>query len=286
MDKIIIRSLTTEDLSFAAELMRTQKWFALTQRELENTIADPACYCLLAEKDNIKCGLVLSRVTGGNGMIANLIVSPAQRNQGIGKILFQSILDHLLAMNAQRITLNSGLKWLSFFEAFGFSKQQRIFSFFGDVEPRLHPQVAHVQTGDLAELYRLDHDYYPGDRGHFLSHFFETYPNLALKFTKGDRITAYLFGQVGLGGFVFAGPLVANNASYYDVRALLQNFQEIIGFQPFHLSTVEKQSKLLPVLVELGMKPDPENLYLMIRETIQPTNEQPFLILRGQDLIA
>ncbi len=227
----------------------------------------------------------MSRLTGKNGTISNLIVSPAQRNQGIGKILFQSMLDHLLSVNVQRVNLYSDKKSSSFFEAFGFKKHQRIFSFFGEVEPEHHSQVGYIQTADLAKLDQLNHHHYQGDRSHFLSHYSETYPQLALKFTQDKRITSYLFGQVGLGGFVFAGPMVANNANLYQISALLQHFQENIGFQPFHLSIRESQSKLLPLLVELGMKPDPEIDYLMTSGTIQSKNEQPFLILRGPDLI-
>lgn len=286
MDQIIIRSLTIEDLPFATKLMHSQKWFSQTQQELKFALSDPACRFLLAEKNGDKCGLVMSRVAGAHATIANLIVSSDHRRQGIGKVLFKSAMDQLLSMNVKMIVLSAAEKWISFFEGFGFKKHERVIPLFGEIPPKPHPQVSQLRTTDMEDINQLDIAYYQGDRRFFMTHYLQIYPNLALKFTKDNRITSYMYGQVGLGGLIFAGPMVTNSNHYHEARALLQHFQDIIGYQPIQLSTTKNQTKWIWNLIELGMKPNPEIIYRMVWGFDQRASNQEYLLLRGSELIA
>ncbi len=253
-----------EDITFAALTMQQEKWFNETTIEVKNNAENPSVLCLIASKGNQKAGIVMAMMYEEYAVISNLIVIQSLRRQGIGTQLLHKIIERIQVSNIESIILEGKESNITFFEKFGFQKATRVIHFFGDVPPENHFAVSKISNQDLPLVFEIDKNVFGADRSFYLRMLMQNYPQLALKYSENDKTLAYLFARVGLGGYISAGPLVDLTAGK-GALALLRSFQEMIGFQPFQCSVFAWQQHAVGALIELGLKPDPETSYLMIR---------------------
>jgi ribosomal protein S18 acetylase RimI-like enzyme len=173
---------------------------------------------------------------------------------GIGRALMLSAIQYLQNMQIQAVFLDGVQKAIPLYAALGFVSICRSLRFFGQIEAEESPDVRPMNTDDLQEVMDLDNQTFGDDRGFFLKKRWQNYPDLAFVWRQNHQITGYLFGRVGMGGWVTAGPWVNLNEQTTDI-ALLSHFQSKIGNQPFSIGILENRKSIIPQIVMAGMQP-------------------------------
>jgi len=256
--EITIRSFKDiDDVIFATSLTHIAKWHSETKTELLSYFDYDMNGCFLAELNGENAGFCITTAYKKNGFIGALIVSPAYRNQGIGKLLVQEAIRFLNLKKIVRIFSDSVTEAVPLYKRIGFREVCRSLRFFGTIEPVSNPQVSKISQNDLEQIYKIDKFFFGDDRSFFLARRLENYPHLCLKLVKDSKIHAYLFGREGEGGWIHVGPIVSLMDSL-ETFSILRAFQEIIGYQPFSIGVLETQREMVINLIQAGVKPNPE----------------------------
>ena len=73
---------------------------------------------------------VLDRIRGGNsGVIEDVVIAPYSRNQGLGRLLIEDLLDQARMRGCFKVTLESSLVGEKFYQAVGFNLAGRAMRF-------------------------------------------------------------------------------------------------------------------------------------------------------------
>ncbi len=97
-----IRPMKPEDIDFATALTHQAGWASESQDVFAAFLAHDASGCFIAEAGEERAGVCVATKYGGSGFIGELVVSRPLRLLGIGQLLFQKALDHLLAAGMER----------------------------------------------------------------------------------------------------------------------------------------------------------------------------------------
>ena len=73
---------------------------------------------------------ILDRIRGGNsGVIEDVVIDPYSRNQGLGRLLIEDLLDQARMRGCFKVTLESSLVGEKFYQAVGFEPAGRTMRF-------------------------------------------------------------------------------------------------------------------------------------------------------------
>ncbi len=242
------------DLEFAASLTKTEGWHSETLLELQAYFEYDPQGCFIYEKDSRPIGMCIATAYQQSGFIGELIVVKEFRGQGIGRALMLPAIQFLQNKQIQTIFLDGVQKAVPLYEELGFVLICRSLRFFGQIPAEESPDVRPMNTDDLQEVIHLDKQTFGDDRGFFLRKRWQNYPDLAFVWKQNHQITGYLFGRVGVGGWVTAGPWVNLNDQSADI-SLLSHFQSKIGNQPFSIGILENRKSTIPHIVMAGLQP-------------------------------
>jgi ribosomal protein S18 acetylase RimI-like enzyme len=242
------------DLEFAASLTKKEGWHSETLLELRSFFEHNPEGCFIYENDGIPVGMCIATAYQQTGFIGELIVAKPFREQGIGRKLMQAAIQYLQNKQIQAIYLDGVQKAIPLYEDLGFVSICRSLRFFGQIPADESPDVRPMNVKDLQEVIQLDKPIFGDDRNFFLKKRWQNYPELALVWRQNHQIAGYLFGRVGLGGWITAGPWVNLLDQSADLT-LLSHFQAKIGHQPFSIGILENRKSIIPQIVMAGLQP-------------------------------
>jgi len=119
MQKIHVRKMTTEDITFAIRLTDTMHW-DLTRKDFKFSMALEPEGFFVALDGNKKVGIITTIQLGKVGWIGNVIVDPAYRSKGVGAQLVRHATDYLVKKGAATVGLYSYVNTVPFYEKLGF----------------------------------------------------------------------------------------------------------------------------------------------------------------------
>ena len=242
------------DLEFAARLTKQEGWYSETLLELQSFFDHDPQGCFLYERDGVPIGMCIATAYQQTGFIGELIVEKQFRHQGVGNGLMHAVIHYLQNKNLSGIFLDGVQRAIPLYEDLDFKPICRSLRFFGQIPAVEFPDVLPMSEEDLQEVIHLDKQYFGDDRSFFLQKRWQNYPDLALVWKQNNQIAGYLFGRVGMGGWVTAGPWVCLNDQSADLN-LLSHFQTKIGNQPFSIGILENRKSIIPQIVMAGMQP-------------------------------
>ena len=196
------------DIDFATALTHQAGWASESLDVFRAFLAHDATAGFIAEAGGEKAGVCIATKYAGNGFIGELVVSRHLRLLGIGQLLFQKALDHLLATGVERIFLDGDLNAVSYYEKMGFRKLCRSLRFRGKFKGKKHAHVHPLQADELDRLCALDRELFGDDRGFFLRWRAEKYPRLCLVSVRQGRINGWIMARPG-DGVLAVGPWAA-----------------------------------------------------------------------------
>ena len=242
------------DLEFTSSLTKTEGWHSETLLELQSFFEHDPEGCFLYEVNGTPVGICIATAYHQSGFIGELIVTKQFRDQGIGRALIQAAILYLQIKQIQAIFLDGVQKAIPLYEELGFVPICRSLRFFGQIPAEESPDVRSMNAEDLQEVFQLDKQTFGDDRSFFLNKRWQNYPDLALVWRQNQQIAGYLFGRVGIGGWVTVGPWV-NLIDQSATLTLLSHFQAKIGNQPFSIGILENRKSIIPQIVMAGLQP-------------------------------
>lgn len=254
-NSVQIRSFRDEqDVAFAAHLTKQEAWHSQTFDELLNLFNHDRQGCLLAEIDNQPVGICIATPYTNTAFIGELIVERPYRKQGIGYSLMEKAIETLNKRMIKSIFLDGVQNAVNMYKSLGFVPLYRSLRFFGQLEEKKSIYVRNMSENDLQQITSMDKEYFGDDRSFFLKKLLIQYPRLSYVYEKDGVIQAYLFGRIGIGGWITAGPL----GSCLEEKAqmeILSHFQTVIGNQPFSIGVLEPRISMVKQLTLGGMQP-------------------------------
>ena len=216
------RDLTVDDVQDGLVLCRESGW---NQTEADWRL-------LLAPPSVFRAAVVEGRVVGSAGAmiygdalawVCMVLVSPAQRGQGLGKCLVEQVLERLEAVRA--IGLDATPKGQSVYAALGFEPTgslARLLATSGEIASLPSDDARPMTEADLLRVLPRDEAAFGADRARVLRHAFTGAPEYAWCVGTAEAIRAYGLGRHGaLAEHI--GPVVAEteDAAAAVVRACL-----------------------------------------------------------------
>lgn len=254
-NKIIIRRFNKpSDLEFAAYLTKTEGWHSETLSAFTSFYDNDRVGCFICEIDAVPAGICIATAYQNSGFIGELIVDRQFRSQGIGRKLMQSAIKYLQERKIEVIMIDGVQKAIPFYLTLGFRPVCRSLRFFGQIDPQENPEIKNIGADDLQMIYELDRDCFGDDRSYFLKKRFENYPDVAFIWRENEKIFAYLFARIGVGGWMTVGPWV-HLMENSDKITMLRHLQSKIGNQPFSIGILENRNEIIQQIVMSGLNP-------------------------------
>jgi len=248
--KLMIRSMNTRDLTFAAECTAKEGWVSEDRMTLEGFFSHDPDGCLVAELEGKRVGIGVATSYGHCGFIGELIVRPEARGQGVGAALLNHALAYLRQRGAHTIYLDGVVKAVDLYERNGFRKICRSLRFSGKVEGKSHLEVRPMQEKELPVIFDLDRQHFGADRSFFLRRRWILFPELSKVLVEDEHIKGYILGRRGE-GWVAAGPWVVEPGTNHP-QQLLEALAVVIGNQMFSVGILESNQRALEIIRSYG----------------------------------
>lgn len=277
--EIRVREMTEQDLDFAAALTHTAGWTSESREVFAAFLACDPGGCFLAEAGGEKAGICVATTYLKNGFIGELVVSKHMRVLGLGPLLFQKALGHLLAGQMENIYLDGDLNAVSYYESLGFRKICRSLRFRGKIKGKKHAHVRRLQAGDLDGLCALDRELFGDDRGFFLRRRAEDSPGLCLVAEREGRLSGWIMARPG-DGLLAVGPWAAL-ARGEDAVPLLEHLASENGTAVFRVGVLEKNVKAWQALRSWPGFQETCHSWFMVRGESERLGNHPALYAIG-----
>jgi len=276
---LTIREMIAADIDFAMALTHAAGWASESRDVFAAFLENDPRGCFIAEAGGERAGVCVATTYVRNGFIGELIVSNPMRILGVGPLLFQKALDHLLAGQMENIYLDGDLNAVSFYESMEFRKICRSLRFRGKIKGKKHSHVRRLRPDDIGPLCAADRELFGDDRGFFLRRRAETFPELCLVAETNGRLEGWIMARPG-DGLVAVGPWVSLNGQ--DIAAsLLEQLANENGTAIFRIGVLEKNLTAAWLLRSMpGLKENIHSWY-MVRGDSERLGNHPALYAIG-----
>jgi predicted GNAT family N-acyltransferase len=275
---IRIREMTAADLDFAAALTHVAGWTSESREVFAAFLECDARDCFIAEAGKEKAGVCIATKYVKNGFIGELVVSRNMRVFGIGQILFQKALEHLLASQMENIYLDGDLNAVSYYETMGFRKICRSLRFRGKIKGKKHVHIRRLQPGDLDRLCALDRELFGDDRSFFLRRRAENFPELCLVSEKEGCLNSWIMARPG-DGLLAIGPWAALDGE--DAAPLLEHLANENSTVVFRIGVLDKNVRAAWLLRSWSGLQETIHSWLMVRGESDRLGNHPALYAIG-----
>ena len=246
---VSIRPMTAADLPSGLRLCRAARWNQ-TAADWDFFLGTAAGAALVAEEASLVIGTVATVPYGPFTWISMVLVDPASRGRGIGRLL----LERGLALVAENVTarLDATAAGEPLYRSLGFAPEHSLARWFIEargVRDGAMARTRRVDPADWAEILRMDAKLFGASRRSLLERLAADAPEYARALSADGRLRGYLFGRHGHVR-EHLGPLVAD--SLESARALLGGCLFAHSTRTFFLDVPEREDAWSDVLTDFG----------------------------------
>ncbi len=189
-----VRRLTERDIERAIELTDLEGW-GYTRADFERLLALSPQGCFAAEDGDTVIGVLSTTSYGALAFLGAVIVDPAARSRGVGRLLMREALRHLASTWVQTVRLNAYLNVIPFYEKLGFHGEYGVVRWHADVAAAERGRAAPATPDDLDRLVSFDARYFGAPRKALLERLLREYPETFLIANEGAQVAGYLVGS-------------------------------------------------------------------------------------------
>ncbi len=262
--------MTRADIPAGLSLCRAAHWNQ-TEADWESFFAFAPAGALAAQVNGIVIGTVATVPYGPFAWISMVLVDPAFRGRGVGRLLLErglALVPHGVVARLDATPAGEPL-----YRTLGFAPEHGLARWFIDPSTahgpsRTSPRVRGrpIVPGDSPLILRMDRHVFGASRGGLLEHLVRDAPEYAWLLETDGRLRAYLLGRHGHVRDQL-GPLVADTRE--SAQVLLQSCLAAHPAQAFFLDAPDRDDGWRDVLAGLGF-----------------TTERPFLRMHRGSLTA
>ncbi len=189
-----IRRLVESDIGRAIELTNLEGW-GYTQADFQRLLALSPQGCFAAEDRGTVVGVLSTTSFGPLAFLGAVIVDPAVRGLGVGRLLMHAALRHLASTWVQTVRLNAYTNVIPFYEKLGFHGEYPVVRWSANVLSGEPAQVPHATPQDLDRLVSFDARYFGAPRKALLERLLAEYPDTFLVAQQGPQVFGYIVGS-------------------------------------------------------------------------------------------
>jgi ribosomal protein S18 acetylase RimI-like enzyme len=262
MDTIIIRSLTHENLPFAASQTKREDWDTSTQLELKTLFEYDPSGCFISELNKKPVGMCFGTAYEKFGYIGELIVEESARGRGIGSKLMQRAIDNLRSRGLQNIYLDAVQKAVPLYERLGFQSVCLSLRMNAEINGKRHEGVRPMKKMDLPAVESLDNEVFGDDRSYFIRHRLKKYPQLCYVQYEGSEINGFILGRQGR-KHISVGPWVIDQSNQFP-QYLIEHLALKTSNKKINIGILENNNVALAELEKLGFHNSPDHSVRMV----------------------
>mgnify|MGYP002396050933 CR=1 FL=1 len=230
MEEFSIRPFTKSDIEFAYESIKIEKW-NYAKADVERMFNYNPSGCFIAEIDGKRVGHIFSVNYGRLGWIGFLIVKAEHRRKGVGALLMQKAMNHLLNRGVETIRLEAVPAIADLYRKLGFVDEYYSLRFLGINQRKGSAQSLDVKIMKkemIKEIAKFDAEYFGADRVKVLMGLYHANPRLCFVSYTGSKIAGYIMCRKAEDGYR-VGPWVCNPENSETTRGLLKKCIEKLG---------------------------------------------------------
>ncbi len=189
-----IRRLVEGDIDRAIELTDLEGW-GYTRADFERLLFLSPQGCFAAEDAGRVIGVLSTTSFGPLAFLGAVIVDPAVRVKGVGRLLMQNALRHLASTWVQTVRLNAYMNVIGFYEKLAFHREYEVVRWKADVSPGEAARLPRARPEDLDLLVSFDARYFGAPRKALLERLVHEYPDTFLVAQHGGQVLGYIVGS-------------------------------------------------------------------------------------------
>jgi len=228
-EEVSIRPFAKSDVEFAHESIRIEKW-NYAKADVERMFNYNSSGCFIAEVNGERVGQVFSVNYGKLGWIGLLIVRAEHRRKGVGELLMQKAIKHLLDIGVETIRLEAVPAIADLYRKLGFVDEYDSLRFLG-INQKLGSArslgVKIMKKDMIKGVAKFDAEYFGADRIEVLMELYHANPELCFVSYIGSKIAGYIMCRQVENGYR-VGPWVCNPENSETARGLLMKCIETI----------------------------------------------------------
>ena len=156
MSELALRGMTESDFDFVLEQIRRECWDATREMFVMFLELDGAS-SFIVESGGQRAGLVTTIRHEHSGWIGNLIVRPAYRSRGIGRMLMRHALEHLARGGASTFRLEADPPGIPLYRSLEFQDEYESLRFRRDAQPTaVAARLPAIAEKELPAIIALD----------------------------------------------------------------------------------------------------------------------------------
>ncbi len=245
-----VRRLVGQDIERAIELTNLEGW-GYTRADFERLLALSPQGCFAAEEDGHVVGVLSTTSFGPLAFLGAVIVDPAARGKGVGRLLMQDALRHLASTWVQTVRLNAYRNVIGFYEKLGFHREYEVVRWTADLSRGEPARVPRARPEDLDALVSFDARYFGAPRKALLERLLQEYPETFLVAQHGGQVLGYIVGSP-YNHACEIGPWVVAPGHPEVARLLVRALVEAVGPREYAFSGPERNPDLAAFAREAG----------------------------------
>jgi len=249
-----VKTMSTEDFSFAVELANTMNWNMSAVDFAFNVELEPkGCLVLLDESKRIGIATCISY--GKVGWFGNLIVEESYRNQGAGTQLVKHALKYLQSTGVSTVGLYAYRDLVTFYSRLGF-KRDIDFSVLksGAISaPSYVNDATKITHKELPRITQFDSWCFGASRKKILEKIIGKEKNISYLATEENRIIGYITSKV-YDETAEIGPLVSQKDHISTAVLLLKIVLSELEGKEGYMYLPKEERKLLEAAAEAGFR--------------------------------
>lgn len=203
--------------------------------------------------DGVDVGTVATIAFGPVAWIGMMLVDPAARGQGVGKLLMQTAIDMLQQRGVTSIRLDATPQGQPLYEKLGFTADFALTRFAGqpaESTSEAIAEVAAITAADLEEIVRLDREVTKTDRRRLIEAQFHEQPALVDAIRHESKIVGFVLSRAGCNA-TQVGPCLALDRITGEM--LVRHALAKLAGQPVFIDVPDENTPARNVVRELGL---------------------------------
>lgn len=245
-----VRRLVERDIGRAIELTDLEGW-GYTRPDFQRLLSLAPQGCFAAEDDGRVIGVLTTTSYGPLAFVGAVIVDPAARGTGVGRLLMHEALRHLASTWVQTVRLNAYLNVIPFYERLGFHAEYDVIRWHGRLGPGPSGRATLASPDDLDRLVSFDARFFGAPRKALLARLLDEYPETFLLVSEGAQVLGYIVGSPNEQACEI-GPWLAAPGRPQVARELFRTLLAKVGPREYAFSGPEPNSDLTSFANEAG----------------------------------
>jgi ribosomal protein S18 acetylase RimI-like enzyme len=245
-----IRRLVEQDIVRAIELTDLEGW-GYTREDFERLLALSPQGCFAAEDRGTVVGLLSTTAYGPLAFLGAVIVDPAVRGKGVGRLLMQAALRHLASTWVQTVRLNAYQNVVPFYEKLGFHREYDVVRWKANVSTGEPGRASAASPEDLDRLVSFDARFFGAPRKALIERLLQEHPDTFLVAAEGAQVLGYVVGNP-YDHACEIGPWVVAPGRTQVARDLFQSLVAKVGPREYAFGGPERNPDLATFAREAG----------------------------------